>query len=300
MLMRRRVGLEITTRAVRVAVVRRLGGGSWVQRYHEVSLAPEVFVPSWERENVRQEEAFRAGLRRVLVAARARRARLRLVLPDLTARLRVLESERPPGGGAFTQYVAWRLRDECVPGGARFAPAFYLNGHPTRGYVAVLAAAEMAVSQIERLVQAAGAKPVRITSLAAALFDFTDRALDGQWGKTAVLLAVAEPGATLIVVSDSVPVFVRTFRTTWEKTVCSDAAAGLGREVVATLDYCLERGVGPPERILLAGECAHVSGLASALAQHSGIPCYLVPNVRLLRHGGVPPAGIGALAAALC
>lgn len=302
MLIRRRVGLEITPRSVRVAVVRRFVGRDWVERYQEARLAPGVFVPAWERENVRQEEAFRTSLRRALAAAGARRARVRLVLPDLTARLRILESERPPvDSGSLHNYAAWRLQDDVLPTGVRAAPVFYMNGHPTHGYLAVLTAAGAAIAQIERLVLAAGAKPVRITSLAAVLFNFTDRALAGQWGKTAVLLAVAEPGATLIVASHGVPVFVRTFRSTWAKTVGSGAAAGLGGDVAATLEYCLERGMNSPERILLAGESAHVSGLAKALGQHIGIPCSLAePNARLLRHGRVPPDGIGALAAAVC
>jgi len=300
-LIRRRVGLEITARAVRVAVVRRLARGAWVHCYHEAGLEPGVFVPSWEQENISDEEAFRRSLRQALEAAGVRQAPVRLVLPDVTARLRILESERPPGArGPLHEYFTWRLRDDCLPAATLLAPAFYMNGHPTRGYVAMLVAAEAAIAQVQRLTRAAGADPARITSVGAALFDLLGPGPAGREAKTEAFLVVAGSSASLILTSDGAPIFARTFPSTRERALVPEAAADIARDVAATIDYCLERDTNPPDRILLAGDCAHAPGLADALAQHLGLPCHLAePNVHLLGHGRVPPEAIGAIAAAL-
>lgn len=298
----RRVGIEITPQAVRVAVVRQLGAAVWPRAYGEAPLAAGVFVPSWERENVRQEEAFRAALAAVLRSLGVSGARVRVALPDLTARLRIVESERPPSGPAnLPRYAAWRLRSDLPQVPVRLASAFYLNGLPTRGYVAVLAAAAPALAQIERLMRDSGARPLGICSTGIALFNLlgavpTSLARPGGGGG---LLLVARPSATLVISSDGVPSFARTFRHALAEGPDAEAIAGLRAEVSASLDWCLDAGLVPPRGIALAGELAS-SDLSAALTENLGVPCHLAPLPFPLR-GRIefPPESIGALAAAL-
>jgi Tfp pilus assembly PilM family ATPase len=299
----RRVGIEITPRAARVAVVRGLGRAIRVQRYAEASLAHDIFMPCWERENIRNEAAFSASIEEVFRAAGAAGAPAALALPDLTARLRILTSDTPPTDpGGLHRYAMWRLRDECPPLPARISPIFYLNGHPTGGYLAILVAAAATIGQIERVVRAAGAKPIHITSTAVALFNLLagDLARPGKHRGTTGFLVAGDPSATLLLVSDSTPVFSRTFRHSWNDTCCSESITTICAEVGRSLDWCVNAGLHPAEQIMLTGECASAAGLAESLSECLGIPCH---HANCLAGGGeragFPPQGIGAIAAAL-
>ena len=70
-------------------------------------------------------------------------------------------------------------------------------------------------------------------------------------------------------------------------------------EVAASLDWCADAGLKPPEKITLAGEYAASPGLADALTGHVNVPCH-IGNVpwRLRAQDPFPAQGIGALAAA--
>ena len=297
-----RVGLEVTPRTVRVAVVHRLRRLVRRQLYAEVPLEPDVFVPAWDRENVRDEEAFRTYLGAALRRAGAAGGRIRVALPDLTARLRILPSQRPPTPPhGLHKYAVWRLRTECVPSPARIAPAFYLNGHPTQGYLAVLVAGTAALAQIERLIREAGAEPVRITTTATALFDLINGRLArrGEEKGAAGILVAAHPSATLFVTSDGAPVFARTFHHTWAHAFCERSITAICAEVAASLDACADTGLPFPKRMLLAGEHAPTRGLAEAMTDRLSIPCDVASLPWRLRGQTLfPPQGIGALAAA--
>ena len=300
----RRAGIEIAPHAVRVTVVRRLGTAVRPLAYAEAPLDPDVFVPSWERENVPKEVAFQETVSGVLRAAGATGAHLGVALPDLTARLRILPSERPPTDrGGIRAYALWRLHQESPRSPARVGPAFYLNGNPTRGYMAMLVAAEAAIAQIERLIRAAGAEPIRITNTATAIFDLLTGGLaprEEEIGAGGVLV-VGHPSATLLLTSDGAPIFARTFRHTWAHAFSEQSITAICAEVAASLDWCADAGLPPAKRIMLAGEYASSPGLAEALTDHVSIPCHLAGLPwRLRGQNSFPAQGIGALAAALC
>ncbi len=104
-------GLALAIGPQRVAGLRRLPGGPAPQRGALAALPPGAVQPSAQHPNLAQPEPVRAAIEQVLETLGGRGSEVILLLPEMTARVTLLEFEQLPAQAAeLQQLVRFRLR----------------------------------------------------------------------------------------------------------------------------------------------------------------------------------------------
>jgi hypothetical protein len=315
------LAIEVTAAAVRAL---RLGGirpRRVVRAYAERPLPHGLVVPSSSLPNVQDEGAFTRLLGEVVGPRPPRRARL--VLPDRSVRLHVLNADAtPPGGPDLRQFLVWRLQ-ETLPFQPREARVAYVpapNGAPNRQAAITLVAREQVLAQYERLVGAAGTLAAHMAPAACHLFNLAERDIEAAGDAVHAFLALGPESATLILSRRGIPEYVRTFLrpaaepeppfpTSHQGAVDGPAPRpqptrhkDLVAELLRSFEHAEEEvGLPAPGHLLLGGELAQEPALAAALHEGLGVPCALLPSPahRVRRAPPLPPGASAILLAAL-
>ena len=315
------LAIEVTAAAIRALRLRGIGPARAVRAYAERPLPTDLLVPSSSVLNVQDEAEFARILADTVGPRPPRRARL--VLPDRSVRLHVLNTDAtPPGGPDLRHFLVWQLQD-TLPYKPRDARVAYLpapNGLPSRQVVITLVAREQVVAQYERLLGAAGIGAAHVAPAACHLFNLSAQDPEAAPHAVHAFLALGPESATLILSPRGIPHYVRTFPRPGaepdDRSPVHDlpAAGAPGRrhrptpprELVAELLRSFshaedEVGLQAPARLLLGGELGHDLPLAAALQEGLGIPCAVLPTPvhRAHRAGGLPPEAHAVLLAAL-
>ena len=292
------LAIEVTTAAVRCIRLGGVGPGRRIRAYAERSLPPGLLTPSHSEPNVRDEASF-ARLLADVVGARPP-ARARLVLPDTSARLRVLFTyEGPAGGPDLQKFLLWRLHD-ALPFTARDARVAFVaapDGLPTRRVAITLVARNHVLAQYERLLGSLGIAVVHAAPAACHLFNLVARTGEASGDTTHALLNLAPGSATLILCQRGVPHYARTFP--WPD---AGPHAALGTELFRTFEHAADTaGLAAPAILWLAGDVGPSPTSASELSKTIGIPCHNIPLPGRLAWEGrpLPPEASAALSAAL-
>ncbi len=319
--MRDVLAIEVTAAAIRAVRLGGIGPGRAVHVYATRPLPRDLLVPSNNVPNVQDEAAFA----RILVDAVGPRPprRARLVLPDRSVRLHVLNVDAvPPSGPDLRQFLVWRLQDALPfePREARVAYLRALDGLPNRQVAITLVAREQVLAQYERLLGAVGTGAAHVAPASCHLFNLAAQDPEAAEHPFQAFLALCPESATLILSHRRIPHYVRTFRRPGAEAddrlpVPTLSAAGaasprhrptLHKELLAELLRSFahaedEVGLQPPARLLVGGELGHDASLAAALQEGLGIPCALLPSPlhRVRRGRPLPPEAHAVLVAAL-
>ncbi|HEY7675534.1 MAG TPA: hypothetical protein VIG69_00580 [Candidatus Methylomirabilis sp.] len=315
------LAIEVTAAAVRAIRLGGIGPSRAVRAYAERPLPPGLVVPSSGLPNVRDEGAFTRLLSEVVGPRPPRRARL--VLPDRSVRLHVLNADTiPPGGPDLRQFLVWRLQDTLPfePREARVAYVPAPNGAPNRQVAITLVAREQVLAQYERLLGAAGTGAAHVAPAACHLYNLAEREAEAGEDAVHAFLALGPESAALILSQRGTPEYARTFlRPGAEPEVPlpiphrgpadgpdprpqTTRHKDLVAELLRSFEHAGEEvGLAPPARLLLGGELGQDPALAAALHEGLGIPCALLrsPTHRVRHARPLPPAAHAVLLAAL-
>ena len=319
--MRDVLAIEVTADAVRALLLAGIGPARAVRAYAERPLPPGLVVPSSSLPNVQDEGTFARLLGEVVGPRPPRRARL--VLPDRSVRLHVLNADTiPPGGPDLRQFLVWRLQDTLPfePREARVAYVPAPNGAPNRQVAITLVAREQVLAQYERLLGGAGTGAAHVAPAACHLYNLAEQDFEAAGNTVHAFMALGPESATLILSQGGIPEYARIFLRPGAEPEPSlsipqgDPADGPGarpratrhKDLVAELLRSFEHaeegmGLTAPARLLLGGELGQDPALAAALNESLGIPCAILPSpARRVRHAGpLPPRAHAVLLAAL-
>ncbi len=311
------LAIEITAGAVRCLRLSGLGRARTVRRYTERALPPGLVLPSPSLLNIQDEAAFARILAEALGSRPPRRARL--VLPDRTVRLHILNTDAVPTGGPdLRHFLVWRLQD-ALPFEAREARVAYLaapNGLPERRMAITLVAREPVLAQYERLLGTLGTGVAHVAPASCHLFNLAETEVAPAGRAVTAFLALGIESATVIISLGGVPHYARMFlgpitrleppnppSTPAGRTPPPTATGELLRELALSFHHAEEEaGLAPPTRLCLAGEMGHDPSLAAALQKGLGIPCAVLfpsPPPVIRRAGRLPPEAYAVLSAAL-
>ncbi len=323
------LAIEVTGSALRCLRLAGIGRARAVRAYSEHPLPSGLLLPSPSIPNVQDEAAFSRILAKAVGLRPPRRARL--VLPDRSVRLHILNTDAvPPGELDLRQFLVWRLQD-ALPFESREARVAYLtapNGMPDRRMAITLVAREQVVAQYERVLRGVGTGVAHAAPAACHLFNLAGFEAGPAGREVDAFLALGIEAATLLVSLGGVPHYARTFlRPTLSSSGPAINPAGEPRpparhtpggqapgpaptaipdlvgELARSFHHAEEEvGLAPPSRLCLAGEMGHDATLLAALQQGLGIPCALLSasSARAVRGAGLlPPAGHAVLSAAL-
>lgn len=311
------LAIEVTGSAIRCLRVGGIGLRRGVRAYAERCLPPGVLIPSTSLANVRDEAAFSQLLVEVIGPRPPRWARL--VLPDRSVRLQVLNSDAAlPAGPDLHRFLVWRLQDALAfdPREARVAYLSAPNGLPGRQVAVTLVAREQVVVQYERLVRGAGTGVAHVAPASCHLFNLTPQETAADERAVAAFLALAPDSATVILSLKGIPHYARTFlrpfppppadapppsQATARPKGDADLLVHLVEELGRSFHHAEEEmGLGLPASLRLAGELGHDPTLAAALQEQLGTPCFLpAPLPRLPGSRSLPPSAQTVLGAAL-
>jgi Tfp pilus assembly PilM family ATPase len=315
------LAIEVTSEAVRALRLGGIGPGRAVRAYVQRRLPPGLVVPSSGLPNVQDEGAFARLLTEVVGPRPPRRARL--VLPDRSVRLHVLNADAvPPGGPDLRQFLVWRLQDTLPfePREARVAYVPAPNGAPNRQVAITLVAREQVLEQYERLLGAAGTGAAHVAPAACHLFNLAERDFAAAGDAVHAFLALGPESAAVILSQRATPEYARTFLRPGAEPEAGPRTSDRGpsdgsgpcsqptrhKDLVAELLRSFEHAeeqvnLAPPARLLLGGELGQDPALAAALQESLGIPCAILPSPpHRVRHARpLPPEAHAVLLAAL-
>jgi len=313
------LAIEVTAAAVRCLRLAGFGPARRVRAYVERPLPSGLLVPSSSRPNIQNEAAFSRILAEAVGSGRP--GRVRLVVPDRSVRIHILNTDAlAPHGADLRGFVAWRLRDTLPfePREARVAFMAAPNGLPNRLMAITLVAREQVVAQYERLIGMLGARVAHVAPAACHLFNLADLEAAGPGAWDHGFLALGIESATLILSRQGVPWYARTFPrptaapdgppapgprppASLREAPSPTVKAELVQEVARTLQHAAdEAGLGQPAGLLLAGEMGRDAALAAALQAGLGIPAAVLspaPSIRGVSN--LPSEAHAVLAAAL-
>jgi hypothetical protein len=315
------LAIEVTAGAVRCLRLTGLGRARAVRAYREQALPSGLVVPSSTAPNVQDEGAFARTLRQAMGPRPPRRARL--VLPDRTVRLHILNTDAvPPRGPDLRRFLVWRLQEVLpfAPGEARVSYLMAPNGLPDRRMAIALVAREPVLAQYERLLREAGTGVAHLAPAACHLFNLAAAHGESLARGVHAFLALGIESATAVLSVRGIPHYARTFLrpcVPLEAPPAPDprppmlaphrapatAVPELLEELARSFHHAEEEiGLARPERLCLAGDLGRDAALAAALQGGLGIPSipFSPPPPRTLRRRGLlPPQAQALLSAAL-
>lgn len=315
------LAIEITAQAVRCLRLTGLGRARAVRAYREQALPPGLVLPSSSAPNVQDEAVFARILRQAVGPRPPRRARL--VLPDRTVRLHILNTDAvPPRGPDLRRFLVWRLQEVLPfePGEARVSYLMAPNGLPDRRMAIALVAREPVLAQYERLLRGAGTGVAHLAPAACHLFNLAAAHGEALAQGVHAFLALGIESATAVLSVRGIPHYARTFlRPTIAQNPSpapaprppnpgphlapATAVPELVEELARSFHHAEEEvGLARPARLCLAGDPGPDPALAAALQGGLGIPCvpFSPPPPRTLRRRRLlPPQAQAILSAAL-
>ncbi len=280
-------GLEIESEMLRLCRAEVQRGRLHLHRRAEVAVPSGLIQPSQKEGNVADATAL-SGLLRELCKSAGCRGWVQVALPDPVFSLRTLASDELPVQREDAQrFLRWQAR-ELLP----FPPEearldfFPLGAGPDGRVRAVcLVGCDRILVEYERVLAAAG---LRTAVLDARSINLAQAASEPLGAGTAALLSVGRTWTTLLVVEEARPRFWRVLHEGLPGWTGDDQPRLL-REVADSLIFCREsEGMGPVQRVTLAGLGPSTAKVASALTEWLAIPVTGLDLCAALRTEGHP------------
>lgn len=220
------------------------------------------------------------------------RGRLRVGLPDASARVRLLFVDTlPPEPAECRKYLLWLLGDAADVRRKARRVAYMALPSPLPGHrhaVVCAVSAENVIQQYERALAESRVRCSRITPSSVLLFNLFRRHLVSPSTVPVLLLALTEASSTSIMTLNGCPIFWRTrplARSTEGPLPHGDWPQDVLNDVDEAIRYAGDTlGVDPPTQLLVAGPLAGEPGLADWMADRAGFPVTALDAGRLVKH----------------
>lgn len=292
-------GIEITSRAVRMGLIRSSGDSRDVRTGNVHDLPPGMMTESFTASTTGDREGILAALRAGFEEFPALKTRrIGLSLPDGLFRVQTLEfDELPPAAADQEKLVRWRLEKSATFDLEGTTLRFQVSERPERGYsVLVCAAKQRTITFFEDLLAELACEVWSVGLSSFHALNFYGPALR-QDGGTCAFAWLAPGYYSTIILEQGIPRFYR-FREIKPGT-SGDAASRVARELDDSLHFYTHRDrlqQSEVERLSLAGDEDLVAGLSGGLSNTTAVvieqlmPAAVMPSAQ---------GSSGAFAAAL-
>ncbi len=289
------LGLSLSPDAIRAVRIVRQGRRLRVASRQAVPLPAGALTAGPQGLAITDEEAILGALKETLCLS-GRRPEVALALPDTSCVAQVLRfPELQARGNELRELLLWQAAD-LLPFPAKEArlTCQVLRREGAAGQVALLLAHEAFLSQVEALLDRAGAALLHAASALVCLHNAWDRATGGHGSEG--LLHLGGGALGFLLRQDGIPAYARSV-----PLAASDGQPkAILQEVEASLDFATGReGVAPPPGLILAGE-GELGPIAAALEGALRIPAEVLGE-GVAAWGafwdGLPPTAMEAAAA---
>jgi hypothetical protein len=244
-----------------VAAARLDANSRLVLRVGVLELEAGVLVPSSNKPNVTNPAALQRTIERVVSLVGNGGDRLGLLIPDLSARVALLEFDALPDNPRDAEsLVHWRM-GEVLPFCLEEAHICYqvLSKRPGSVDVLAMALQDSIRAEYEAVVEGLSRRPVLVLPASVALLPLLPEGSPGQ-----LLLHLCPGSLTAIVVALN---RVRYWRTLTLETESFASNGEVGREVTRVLAACQDHLKLPVQEIWFCARPPEADGMKDALAK---------------------------------